>query len=462
MTPEQFLELTRVLPEPLLLLTSEGNILATNPPVAELLGLRSKDLVGKKLFDLVTESPDKVSKYLQACSSTRKMFLGSLTLRRHDTEALICRSEGALIQRGEQESQSLILLRLENRALASSNFILLNKKIDELAKEIQQRQRAEEALSIINQELERRVEERTDELTQTLNELRQTQAQLVQREKMSSLEQVVGGIAHEINNPINFIHGNLIYASQYVHKLLELLHLYQSQFPQATPEIQKMAEEIDLKFLLEDMPKLLDSMRGGTTRIDEIVQSLRTFSRLDEAERKQVDLHESIDSTLMILGNRLKANSKRPAIEVIKMYGNLPLVECYAGQLNQVFMNILVNAIDAHEEKKALCSIPNAQFSTPTIRICTEVNDHDWVTVQISDNGIGMTEAVQQKLFDPFFTTKSVGKGKGLGLSISYQIVTEKHQGKLWCSSAPGQGSEFVIEIPTRLVVCQPKSDKSV
>ena len=453
MTPEQFLELARVLPEPLLLVTSEGNILATNPPVAALLGLRSKALIGKNLFDLVTEPPDNVIKYLQACSSTRTMFLGSLTLRRHDGETLICRSEGAVVQPWSVESQSLILLRLENRASASSNFVLLNKKIDELAKEVQQRQRAEAALSKANQELERRVEERTNELNRTLNELRETQAQLVQSEKMSSLGQVVGGIAHEINNPINFIHGNLIYASQYVHKLLELLHLYQSQFPQATPEIQKMAQEIDLEFLLEDMPKLLDSMQEGTTRIDEIVQSLRMFSRLDEAERKQVDLHKSIDSTLMLLGNRLKANSERSAIQVVKEYGNLPLVECYAGQLNQVFMNILVNAIDAHEEneKKAQCSMLDAQFSTPIIRIRTEVNEPHGVTVRISDNGVGMTEAVQQKLFDPFFTTKPVGKGKGLGLSISYQIVTEKHRGKLWCSSTPGQGSEFVIDIPTQL-----------
>ena len=462
MTPEQFLEFARVLPEPLLLVSGDGQLLATNQPVADMLGLRRQELRGRTLFELVTESANDVVKYLQACSSSRAMVIGSLTLRKNDGQTLICRSQGAVIQPWSPESSSLILLRLENRTLASSNFVLLNEKIDQLAKEVQRRKQAEEALKKANQELEIRVEERTTALQETLNELKLTQTQLIQAEKMSSLGEMVAGIAHEINNPVSFIYGNLHYAHKYTHDLLKLVQIYQQVCPNTPPEIQEQIEEIDLDFLIQDITKLFQSMEVGTERIQEIVKSLRNFSRLDEAELKQVNIHEGIDNTLMILEHRLQARHEYPEIKVIKKYSHLPNVTCYPGQLNQVFMNIIVNAIDALE-----MSVVNGQWSevnpqitdnrkltknNPQIEIKTEVIDEKWIAVSIADNGLGINEEVRSKLFDPFFTTKAVGKGTGLGLSISYQIIVEKHNGQLSCFSVPGKGAEFVIKIPVNLV----------
>jgi signal transduction histidine kinase len=301
-----------------------------------------------------------------------------------------------------------------------------------------------------NDELEARVEERTQELSATLQELKQTHTQLVQSEKMSSLGQLVAGVAHEINNPINFIHGNLVPAHAYTQDLLNLIELYQQEYPQPTKPIQAEIEEIDLDFLKGDLPKLLDSMSVGSTRIREIVKSLRNFSRLDEAEFKAVDVHEGLESTLLILQNRFKEKSEYPEIQVVKEYGDLPPLNCYPGQLNQVFMNIFVNAIDALEEHNQQRSLKEAETNPSQIRVQTEVV-REWVRITIADNGPGMTEAVKSKLFDPFFTTKPVGKGTGLGLSISYQIITEKHLGKLDCHSTLGKGTEFVIEIPQDL-----------
>ncbi|PZV09368.1 MAG: hypothetical protein DCF22_18640 [Leptolyngbya sp.] len=289
-------------------------------------------------------------------------------------------------------------------------------------------------------------------LGSALSQLQQTQMQLVQQEKMSSLGQLVAGVAHEINNPVNFINGNIAYATDYVRDLLELLNLYQATYANPTAAIQEKVAAIDLDFLTEDLPSLLSSMRMGAERIRQIVLSLRNFSRLDEAEMKPVDIHEGIDNTLLILKSRLKLTSAKFEIQVIKEYGNLPLVDCYAGQLNQVFMNLLGNAIDALDET------PN-----PIITIQTELilrqkssahSSHaDSVMIRIRDNGAGMTDTTQQKLFNPFFTTKPIGKGTGLGLSISYQIVVEKHGGILKCSSEPGKGSEFWIQIPVEPLV---------
>jgi PAS domain S-box-containing protein len=292
-------------------------------------------------------------------------------------------------------------------------------------------------------------EEKAEQLEKTLNELQQTQAQLIHAEKMSSLGQLVAGIAHEINNPVNFIHGNVNHANNYAKDLLGLVELYKRYYPQPVSEIQEEIEAIDFDFVKIDLPKLLASMKMGTERIRGIVLSLRNFSRLDEAEMKKVDIHEGIDSTLLLLQGRLKFKPGQPSIEIIKQYGDVPLVECYPGQLNQVFMNILANAIDALEEvfETSSTSTERQINNSPQIRITTE-NQGEQVLIRISDNGLGMTEEVSKRLFDPFFTTKPVGKGTGMGLSISYQIIVEKHYGKLECISAPGKGAEFLLSIP--------------
>ncbi|MDZ8106918.1 MAG: PAS domain S-box protein [Nostoc sp. DedQUE12a] len=287
------------------------------------------------------------------------------------------------------------------------------------------------------QHIEAQLRQQALDLAQALQELQRTQAQMIQAEKMSSLGQLVAGVAHEINNPVNFIHGNLNYLEEHTQDLLKLIHSYQLSNI-------ALCEEIDLEYIQEDLPKILNSMKVGTQRIRQIVLSLRTFSRMDEADFKAVDIHEGIDSTLMILQHRLKQKADFPEINVIKNYGNLPLVECYAGQLNQVFMNILANAIDALEQKT------DHEVSLPTITIHTTLIDSNWVKIAIADNGLGMSEQVQKQVFNPFFTTKPVGKGTGMGMSISYPIITEKHGGKLECYSKPGQGTEFAIAIPIR------------
>jgi signal transduction histidine kinase len=274
---------------------------------------------------------------------------------------------------------------------------------------------------------------------------------MIQAEKMSSLGQLVAGVAHEINNPVNFIHGNVVHVSEYTQNLFALLQLYQAEFPNSTPAIQDKMDEIDLEFLNEDVLKLLTSMEVGTKRIREIVTSLRNFSRLDEAQVKEVDIHEGIESTLLILQHRLNAKVNCPPIVLIRAYGDLPLVECHPGQLNQVFMNILVNAIDALEESNTNRTYQEIKDNPNQITIRTAVLDAEWVEIAIADNGIGMPEEIRQHIFDPFFTTKPVGKGTGMGMAISYQIITEKHGGKLTCFSTLGEGAKFVIQIPVRL-----------
>jgi PAS domain S-box-containing protein len=316
-----------------------------------------------------------------------------------------------------------------------------------LMQDITERKQAEDALRRSEEELRKKAKE----LEQTLRSLRQTQAQLIQTEKMSSLGQLVAGIAHEINNPVNFINGNINHVDEYVADLTGVLQRYQESF-QPTPEIQAEMEEIELNFLLEDLPKVLNSMKIGVDRIRQIVLSLRNFSRLDEAEIKSVDIHEGIDSTLLILQSRLKAKPDCRGIQIVKEYGHLPKIECYPGQLNQVFMNLLTNAIDTLEDssQRAVKEARDTelQFHQPTIWIQTKpVNDRS-ISVHIVDNGLGMTEETRRRLFEPFFTTKPVGKGTGLGLSISYQIIVEKHGGKLECFSIPGKGTEFIIHLP--------------
>ena len=304
---------------------------------------------------------------------------------------------------------------------------------------------------------------------------------------MSSLGQLVAGVAHEINNPVNFIAGNLGHAIDYANTLLQLINLYHHVYPLPPQEIITALEDGEIDFLIEDFPKMLSSMKVGTDRIQKIVLSLRNFSRMDESDYKPVDIHTGIDSTLMILQSRLKANYERPEIKVVKEYGDIPLVECYAGQLNQVFMNILANAIDALEDsfhylsdvsgetpfqpektlelsvhKGVSSSKKSNSFSskivsnslTPAmlqIKIRTELSSQNQLRISIMDNGLGMPEEIHQKIFNPFFTTKSVGKGTGMGLSISYQIITGKHQGEIKCVSTPHQGTTFIIDLPLHL-----------
>lgn len=338
--------------------------------------------------------------------------------------------------------RSIMLLQSFMSALTIATLLL--------AAAVQETRISAAQLQQANDELEDRVNARTAELTKTLQQLQTTQSQLIQQEKMSSLGQLVAGVAHEINNPINFIHGNLSYIQTYTQDLLSFVRLHQTHYPNPVPEIQAKVEEIDLPFLQDDLAKILGSMKIGTDRIRQIVLSLRTFSRMDEAEFKPVDIHEGIDSTLLILQHRLKAKSDRPEIEIIKHYAPLPPIECYAGQLNQVFMNILVNAIDALDEKQVKQTNEHHCGTSDRITISTSRISSDWIQIAIADTGSGMTEATRQRLFNPFFTTKPIGKGTGMGMSISYQIITEKHGGELTCHSTLGKGTEFIIRIPIR------------
>lgn len=485
--------------------TPEGRYIACNPAMAAIYGYQSANELLASVTDIGRQlyvEPNRREEFieqLQACDAVTEF------------ESQVYRKDGSIIWICENA-----------RAVRDEDGTLLY--YEGFVTNITQRKLAEEALR--RQEAQLRT--KAEQLEQALSKLQQTQSQLIHNEKMCNLGQLVAGVAHEINNPVNFVCGNLIPATQYVEDLLDLLGLYTKYYPQPIPEIQARAEAIDLEFLIEDFPKTLSSMQVGADRIRQIVQSLRSFSRLDETNMTLVDIHKGIDSTLLIINSRLKPKGDKQRITVIKEYGNLPLVKGYAGLLNQVFMNLLCNAIDAledcpaqfgaatyfAEDYRALNSVPSTQasedcqtcsveelsdspvnrpwrlsfgnsvtlenpYSTmtasawahkdasatvpspaevpPIIRICTEFiagESHNGITttpriaIRIIDNGPGMPEEIRSQIFDPFFTTKPVGKGTGLGLSISYQIVVEKHGGKLQCISAPNQGTEFRIEIP--------------
>ncbi|MEM9541967.1 MAG: ATP-binding protein [Cyanobacteria bacterium P01_E01_bin.42] len=319
-----------------------------------------------------------------------------------------------------------LVARLRYHSTAYANFL--------------KRYEAERALAQANQELEQAVAERTAELQTTLERLQQTQAQLVQDEKMASLGQLVAGVAHEINNPVNFIAGNIEPAREYAKDLLNLIVLYQQEYPRPTAAIATELDHLDLDFLAQDFLKLLTSLQTGTDRIQDIVLSLRNFSHLDEAGMKLADIRDGLESTLLILGSKLRS------INVVKDYGNCPSIECLPGQLNQVFMNLLTNAADAIEDK--IESIPDDATYQPEISIRSQTLGDRWLQITIADNGSGIPEEIRDRLFDPFFTTKTVGKGTGLGLSISYQIVVEKHGGKIDLYSTPREGTIFTLKIP--------------
>ena len=298
------------------------------------------------------------------------------------------------------------------------------------------------------QNLEQIVQQRTAELTLAMEELKKAQLQLIQSEKLSTIGQLVAGIAHEINNPIGCIYGNLEQASLATKDLSDFLRLYQTKFSNPGTEIDRKAEEIEIDYLLEDLPKMFHAMQVGIERICNLSTSLRTFSRGDVDAKVSVDIHEGIESTLMILQHRLKAQQSRPEIQVIKKYGKLPEIECYLGQLNQVFMNILANAIDALEESNFGRSYAEIKAHPNQITIKTEMKDENQVIIRIADNGAGMDKDIKQRIFDHLFTTKPVGRGTGLGLTISHQIIVEKHEGTIEVNSQLGEGTEFAIALP--------------
>ena len=300
-------------------------------------------------------------------------------------------------------------------------------------RDITQWKQAEQALKQSNEEFQKQAQL----LEHTLQKLRRTQAQLIHGEKMLGLGQIVAGIAHEINNPVNFIHGNLPLTHEAIHDLLGLIRLFQTTYPHPPAHVVSAMEAIDLDFLADDVPNMLMSMHVGTERIRKIVQSLQVFSRLDEAAIKAVDIHQGIDSALMVLQSRLSAQPTRPAIQVQKRYGELPWIECHASQLNQVFVNILANSIDALS-----CGV-----DAPEITIRTKALG-DAIAIHISDNGKGIPETIRPQIFNPFFTTKPVGRGTGLGLAICHQIIAETHHGSIECHSNPETGTTFVIQLP--------------
>ncbi|MCU0551180.1 MAG: trifunctional serine/threonine-protein kinase/ATP-binding protein/sensor histidine kinase [Leptolyngbya sp. Prado105] len=402
--------------------------------------VESSQLIPHSIVHYVTRTADAIV-LDHAC--TEPAFASDPYISKHQSKSVLCTPV-------KNQGQLIGILYLENN-LTTAAFTG-----DRL--EVLQILTAQAAISLQNailyRTLEEKVQHRTQELQQqnlrlskTLQELQNTQSQLIQSEKMSSLGQMVAGVAHEINNPITFIHSNLSPAHHYFQDLLNLIKTYQAEYPNPTPTIADAIEQIDLKFLTSDLQSLLTSMRSGSERIRDIVLSLRTFSRLDEAGMKSVSLHEGIDSVLLILQHRLNATVNTPEIQVVKTYGTLPKVECYANQINQALMNILSNAIDAVMARLHL-ETPLRSRWLPMIEIQTEVIAAQTVAIRIIDNGIGMREAVREKIFDPFFTTKPVGSGTGLGLSTTYQIVVEKHQGQLICNSTPDQGTEFVIKLP--------------
>lgn len=402
------------IPDTFLRIDQQGTILDYKPGQSQTAYLPSTDILGQKLQTFLPEAVGQ--KFTAAIECLKNQDLTSVNIV-HD-----------LTFEGQSYFYEVRILPL-----------LETQQVVAIVRDITERKQAEAAL----QKSQRMLQEKTKRLETILLDLKHTQAQLVQTEKMSGLGQLVAGIAHEVNNPVNFVSGNISHINDYICDLVELLNLYRVYYPNPVEAIAQKNHDIDLDFLLEDLEKVQTSMTVGVNRIRDIVQSLRIFSRLDEADMKKVNIHEGIESTLLILRHRLEEKEARLEIEVQKNYGDLPQVECYAGQLNQVFMNVIVNAIDAIDETESF-----QPDHPPKILISTTVLTNNTVAIRISNNGPNIPDSILSRLFDPFFTTKPVGNGTGLGLSISYQIIVDRHGGKMECVSPTGQDTEFYIEIP--------------
>jgi len=408
--------------DPLFIKDLNGRYVLTNSACGKVLGKTVEEMMGQDDYSLFSL---EFARHIEAID--RKVIASGQTFR----------AEEEIVLDGETRTY----LTTKDVCRSSQGDII---GLVGIARDISDRKQAEEAL----QNSETQLRKKAQQLELTLHELRETQVQLIQSEKMSGLGQMVAGIAHEINNPVNFIHGNLGHVAESCQDLLELIRLYQESFPQTPPEIQECIEDTDLDFVSDDLPQMLDSMRMGTDRIREIVLALRNFSRLDEAGMKEVDLHEGIESTLTVINSRLQGAYRQvgAAIAVRKLYGTLPPIQCYPAKLNQVWLNLLTNAIDALELGTGI-DLHNALI--PIITIQTAQLDSQWLQVKIQDNGMGIPAKVRDKIFDPFFTTKTVGKGTGLGLSVCYQIV-QQHGGQIEVSSRPGKGSMFAIALPIK------------